>query len=625
MACYRSHLSGRRERSHKKRDILELQSILDPIRTRFKLLVAAAAIFFALTNNSHAQSPQAVYYVSPSGSDANDGTVSLPFATLDHARRVVRAMNANMSGDIVIYLRGGTYVLTNTVTFGPSDSGNNGHKIIYKAYESEQPIISGGKTITSWTLHDANKNIWQAKVSDWDNFRQIYVNGVKATRAHSSGPLAGWKTNSTGYSTTDTNLQNFADITNMEIVASPYEWMQERFPIAGITGTNITVTAVKPWAGYGHPTRLENAYEFMNTPGFWHLNRKAHTLYYIPRDGEDMTAAIVEAPVVEEMIAISGNATNPVSNLSFAGLTFRLSNWLQPGTSLGLLSPQANQGEMTNNKIQWVMKSAIDCIGARNVEVTGCTFRQLGGNGINLRKACRDDTVDACAFHDLAAGAIQAGGLDERLPAGSGDIVSGILVTNCSVHDVSTDYQEGCGIFFGYTANCTISHNEIFNLPYTAISLGWGWGRKVAYTTGNRILNNRIHDHMRLLRDGGGIYCNGAQRDGLISGNYIYNQGSVYAELYLDDGSSCWTVASNVCKVASAEEWYLYKGESNHADGNFTDKYYNRARDPGPEGSRNLGKEGCWVRNTKLIGDGNWPQAALDIMAQSGTTRALPQ
>ena len=70
-----------------------------------------------------------------------------------------------MQNDIVVYLRGGTYALTNTLTFTPVDSGNNGHKVSYRAYESESPVISGGKSITGWTLHDGSKNIWQASVA----------------------------------------------------------------------------------------------------------------------------------------------------------------------------------------------------------------------------------------------------------------------------------------------------------------------------------------------------------------------------------------------------------------------------------------------------------------------------
>jgi hypothetical protein len=62
---------------------------------------------------------QAAYYVSPTGSDTNPGTESSPFQTITKARDVVRTINKDMTGDIFIYLRGGTYNITSTVTFGP--------------------------------------------------------------------------------------------------------------------------------------------------------------------------------------------------------------------------------------------------------------------------------------------------------------------------------------------------------------------------------------------------------------------------------------------------------------------------------------------------------------------------
>ena len=45
-----------------------------------------------------------------------------------------------------------------------------------------------------------------------------------------------------------------------------------------------------------------------------------------------------------------------------------------------------------------------------------------------------------------------------------------------------------------------LAHNEISHLPYSAISLGWGWNA-YPYTYGgeNAIVNNHIHDHMQVL------------------------------------------------------------------------------------------------------------------------------
>ena len=566
------------------------------------------------------------YYVSPTGSDTNAGSIGQPFATLARAQSAVRTINTNMTGDIIVYLRGGTYALTNTLALTPADSGNNGHQVRYQAYAPETPVISGGKTITGWILHDAGKNIWQAGVAATDNFRQLYVNGVKAVRAYGAPPAGYAVITDAGYTTTDTNLQFYGNITNLEIVTHSVNWTQSRLPVAGIQNTNITIQ--QPCLGLAQnlltsPTRMENAYEFLTSPGYWYLNLYTHTLYYIPRAGENLATATVEAPVVEQLITITGDSTNPVSNLSFVGLTFRLANWLQPSTGLGLASPQANQDDLTTSYL-WVVKAALDCTGARNVGVTACTFANLGGDGVNFLRASQNDTIDGCVFYDIAASAVQVARgslLDAAIPAGSGDIVSNIVVKGCLIHDVCTDYQEGCGIYFGYTANCTISHNELYNLPYTGISLGWGWGPgySAAYAGGNQILYNKIHDHLQVLADGGGIYVNGTQPNGnsLIAWNYIYNQGNVFGEIYLDDGASNWTVTSNVCKKASAATWYLYKGSNNNADDNYTD-------DPNPPSDGATGPLPCTVTNTTVVTNGIWPQGALDIINAAGSESGTP-
>ena len=43
------------------------------------------------------------FYVAPTGSDANPGSLDKPFATLDHARDIVRSINGQMTGNIVVH------------------------------------------------------------------------------------------------------------------------------------------------------------------------------------------------------------------------------------------------------------------------------------------------------------------------------------------------------------------------------------------------------------------------------------------------------------------------------------------------------------------------------------------
>ena len=105
-------------------------------------------------------------FVAPNGDDANPGTMAQPLKTVAKARDVVRGMTANMTADITVTLRGGTYQQTSTLTFGNADSGKNGFYVKYVAYQNEQPIITGGKPITGWTMSSAGNGVYSAEQRD---------------------------------------------------------------------------------------------------------------------------------------------------------------------------------------------------------------------------------------------------------------------------------------------------------------------------------------------------------------------------------------------------------------------------------------------------------------------------
>ncbi|MEV0112424.1 hypothetical protein AB0H77_04075 [Streptomyces sp. NPDC050844] len=73
------------------------------------------------------------------------------------------------------------------------------------------------------------------------------------------------------------------------------------------------------------------------------------------------------------------------------------------------------------------------------------------------------------------------------------------------------------GIWAGYEAGSVVDHNTIDDLPYSGISVGWGWNQPEAQKSvlrDNRITNNRITNVMRVehaQHDGGAIYTQGAQ------------------------------------------------------------------------------------------------------------------
>lgn len=102
----------------------------------------------------------------------------MPFQTIEKAMASVREINSNMTGDIYVYLMEGTYTLSDTLTFGTSDSGTNGYTIIYTSYNGANSVVSGGVDISiGWSLCDGDpgaKNIYLKTGIDW-NFRQLYI------------------------------------------------------------------------------------------------------------------------------------------------------------------------------------------------------------------------------------------------------------------------------------------------------------------------------------------------------------------------------------------------------------------------------------------------------------------
>ena len=146
-----------------------------------------------------------VFYVSPGGNDANPGSEAQPFSTLEKARDAVRAVNGDMTSDIVVDLRGGTYRLSHTLAFDARDSGTNGFNVVYKAHPGETPVVSGGETITGWRPDSGRR--WRADTKLRD-FRQLYVNGSRRVLARGGGLPGAELYGEDGYLSSDPHMAN---------------------------------------------------------------------------------------------------------------------------------------------------------------------------------------------------------------------------------------------------------------------------------------------------------------------------------------------------------------------------------------------------------------------------------
>jgi len=107
----------------------------------------------------------AEYHVAPEGDDANPGTKTKPFATIQCAADRMKA------GDTCL-VRAGTYA----ETVRPARSGEPGAPIVFRNWPGERPRVVGTDPVTGWTRDQGD--VWSAQFG-WDlgKFNQVFIDG----------------------------------------------------------------------------------------------------------------------------------------------------------------------------------------------------------------------------------------------------------------------------------------------------------------------------------------------------------------------------------------------------------------------------------------------------------------
>jgi hypothetical protein len=554
-------------------------------------LVAAAGAVHAATATT--------IFVSPTGDDKAAGTASAPVRTLTHARDLARAH----APGVTVQLADGTYRMTAPLTIDARDSG-----VTWTAAPGAHPVASGGARVSGWVVADPAKHLWSAPVpAGLTNTRQLYVNGLRATRAVGRLPVSLTK-NSTGYRASAATMASWRNPGDIEFVytggnalwsrgvSGVGPWTEARCPVAGMSGT--TVTMAQPcWDNstrrsgnlvggnsVNGPDHVENAFEVLDSPGEWYLDRSARKVYYISRPGEDPVTADIEAPVLETLVSAVGTASKPVHDVTFAGIRFAYATWLTPSTGEGFSEIQANYlvtgsgGYATQGLCDrvpggtcpygnWTRIHANLVFGfAQHITLDGDEFVHLGGAGIDFGDGTQNSVVRGSVFTDVSGNGMMVGGVGIVNPSAAQATIGNQVVDN-HLFNLPAEYHGGVGVFVGYAQNTTVAHNQIDHTPYSAVSLGWGgWRQKeqkpaqVNPAHGNVVRDNLIFDHMLLLADGGAIYTNGVVGTSLadgeqLTGNVMHDQFGSGKTLYTDNGASYVTMKNNVLADNDYRDW----------------------------------------------------------------------
>jgi hypothetical protein len=504
--------------------------------------------------------------VSPDGNDHNPGTTDAPFRTIERAQAAVRSLTATQSSDITVLLRGGTYQLVKPLRFEAQDSGLNGFRVLYRAYPGEHPIISGGQFITGWKQDREGR--LRTDVGPM-RFRQLYVRGVRATRARTPNApdylrLIRWDEEDQRIEIPHTPIALWSDLSSVELVVFK-QWTQDILRLQSVREGEGRLSLLlqepdrhKAFMGHRYLRKdaqsfyIENALEALDLPGEWHLRLSTEEVFYRPQTGEVLRESDVVVPRLEQLLEVAGKGGASVHHLTFEGLTFEYAGWQEPSEE-GFATGQADKLLDPLKPNGGRVAVAISMIHADHVRFERNEFRHLGGTALGLHTGVHQIEIVGNRFEDLSAGAIVVDTLLESRPLDPRLVCHDILIANNTVQDIGREYRSSVGIFAGYVHRVRIEHNDIYDAPYSGISVGWGWTYERTSLGENRIVANRIGRVMNFMADGGGIYTLSKQPGTVISENYIYDivrspwAGEFpIAGIYLDEGSSEIAVTNNV-------------------------------------------------------------------------------
>lgn len=554
-------------------------------------------------------------WVSPAGNDFNPGTREQPLASITAALHRVGGQNIKNGATneaLRIILKDGIFPLTETLCLDSEDSGTEPSPVIIEAAPGSHPVLSGGIALSGWHRFGAriprldthpNRQIWVAEAPRINgrvlDFRQLWVNGTKAIRARNPdgeklARITAWdKTNQTAIIPASV-LSTIRKPGALEMVIDQvWETAVLRVKSIQVNGAKAmlkfkepesSIEFHHPWppvivnTNYQAPFYLVNAIQFLDSPGEWFEDTAAGKIYYRPREGEDMPQARAFAPALESLMRVEGSPEKPAGYIQFKNLTFAHTTWLRPSEQGNVplqagmfllaarkLSPRGTSYHHGLDNVAWIGRppAAVLVKNAHHITFEGCTFEHTAAAGLDFFDGTHDDWIEGCVFRDIGGNGIQLGKFSDTNvethipwnPADEREICTRETIANNVVTDCGTEDWGSVGIGIGYARQVVIKHNEVFNQPYTGISVGWGWTKMTNALRDNFIIANHVHHVGQRLGDLGGIYTLSAQPGTVIADNSIHDispnpfvpDPQHWFYLYLDEGSSFITVSNNWC------------------------------------------------------------------------------
>lgn len=556
------------------------------IKATLLIIIPLIAMYMMGLPKSIAQRNTAVIkriFVSKDGNDNNSGTLASPYRTLDRGINCVKEWKkASNQGEVELIVKAGRYFLDHPLVIDQTISGTGKYPFRIKAAKGEKVTISGGKVLDlKWAR--GKSGVWQAKVPNGLTFQSLYANNKKLIRARypdynssilpfngyavdvvSPERISGWKNPKGGiiHALHSGRWGGF----HYEIVAKDQD---NRLILKGGEQNN------RPSEMHETYRFVENIFEELNAPQEWFLNEQTNTLYYIPEEGKTPRGVEFIAPILENLVTISGSEDLPVRQVEIRGIQFIHTAPTFMKTKEPLLRSDWTIYRQGALKIE----GATDCLILEN------DLTELGGNAIFVSNYNRNIKIKGNLIQQIGGGAINFVGnpdavrspsfqYDKFVPFHEMDTITGPKTNNypadCEANDnlinaIGLIEKQVAGIQVSMAQSLRILHNTIYNVPRAGINIGDGtWG-------GHEIAFNDVFNTVLETGDHGAFNSWGRDRFWHPNRNEMDKLTAHYTNLILldalkttkihdnrfrcdhgwdidlDDGSSNYEIYNNVC------------------------------------------------------------------------------
>ncbi|MBC8770444.1 right-handed parallel beta-helix repeat-containing protein [Arenibacter sp. BSSL-BM3] len=552
-------------------------------------------------------------YVSPQGKDSNAGSIKAPFASL--GRAIIELRKFAGKEPVTVWFKEGTYYLKETVLLGPELSGTSENPIVFSALPGASVTIKGSKLLENLQWREYQQGIFVTDVPIGLDFDQLFVNGERQARARFpnydyDNPHRGGQGYQQVTGGTDKRYDEWFTYDSKKFTDKTWEnpktgivhafqshnWGNMQYRISGIDrGQNKIFLGEGGWQlqrSYGIGGKgdnaswfyIDNVFEELDVRGEWFLDSEKRLLYYFPEVETDLKNAVIEVPILKDLIQIKGSSDSPVGHISIKGLNFSHSL----STYMDNYEPLA-RGDWAIHR-----GGAIFLEGTENCTIEDCNFDYLGGNGVFMSAYNRNNTVSSCQFVHMGESAVcfvgspsavrfyqtwddreidgkdwveMRKGMDLAPGPKSLDYPKNCTVQNSIMHDFGDYGKQVAGIFISMSHKITASHNTIYNCPRAGICINdgtWGghvvehndiwetvretgehgpfnsWGRERQWLGGGGTDSEFIKEYVKLDALNATIIRNNRianYRKSISAGNWTID---------LDDGSSLYEIYNNL-------------------------------------------------------------------------------